>query len=126
MQTQHGEASTPFWEAVKAVSKNLGTLIEVHRTRFSTLPDLLRWRFRVQLYSDEASRGRGTATASLERSFSSLSGKRLTLSFVPATTADAAALASFLPLARADAASTFCLMKLKSVSKLGDSKCFSG
>ena len=32
----------PFWEAVSAVSKNLGTLIEVHRTRFSTLPDLQR------------------------------------------------------------------------------------
>ncbi len=32
----------PFWEAVQAVSKNLGALIEVQRTRFCLLPDLQR------------------------------------------------------------------------------------
>jgi hypothetical protein len=63
----------------------------------SELPDTLRWKLRLQLYASEAERGQGHSTASFASSLTALAGKRVTMSFVPATAADAQTLSSFLP-----------------------------
>ncbi|MES3025049.1 MAG: transglutaminase domain-containing protein, partial [Pseudomonadota bacterium] len=66
------------------------------------LPHALRWQYRFQLFADGAAQAQGQATAELRGSFAELGGKRITLSFAPASEADAATLASYMPQAHAD------------------------
>ncbi|HSW12370.1 MAG TPA: transglutaminase domain-containing protein [Solimonas sp.] len=66
------------------------------------LPDSLRWKLRLQLFSSAADHATGRSTAALERSLPQLDGRRLALSFVPATADDAEVLASYLPQPHAD------------------------
>jgi len=83
----------------------LGTLpykTVVVGSKFAAIPDSLRWKLRYLVYANETDRGNGTAAVSYVTSLPALSGKRLTLSFVPATAADQQALDSFLPAPHAD------------------------
>jgi RHS repeat-associated protein len=68
----------------------------------NVLPDNLRWQFQLQLYANTAAQGASQPSAALTASLPSLAGKRITLSFAPATSADAATLASYMPKAHAD------------------------
>ena len=70
--------------------------------QFNVLPDVLRWQLRYRLFADSNAQAQGQATAELSGSLARLSGQRITLSFTPATDADAATLASFMPHAHAD------------------------
>jgi hypothetical protein len=70
--------------------------------QFSALPDALRWKLRLRLFAGEAERGQAQPTVALASGLSALSGRRVTLSFAPASEADAAVLASFLPRPHAD------------------------
>jgi len=69
----------------------------VEGAHFNVIPDNLRWKFSYRLYASSADRGTGTATVSLSQSLPALAGKRVTLSFAPATAADQATLQSYLP-----------------------------
>jgi RHS repeat-associated protein len=68
----------------------------------NVLPDQLRWKFRLQLYAGATEQGLDQSTAGLTASLAAVAGKRLTLSFAPATQADADTLAAYLPAAHAD------------------------
>lgn len=68
----------------------------------NVLPDNLRWQFKYQLFADTTAQAQGQPTVALSGSMASLSGKRLTLSFAPATQADADTLASYLPKAHSN------------------------
>ena len=72
-------------------------------SKFATLPDKLRWKYRTVLYPDSwtASLG-GGELVSIDRSTVALAGKKLTLSFLPATQADADLINSYLPQPHAD------------------------
>lgn len=70
--------------------------------RVNVLPEVLKWQFRFQLFAGATEQAQGQAAASLQGSFASLAGKRLTLRFAPATQADADTLASFMPRPHAD------------------------
>ena len=89
----------------KSYSILLGTLpytTVVKGAVFNTLPDPLRWKLRFQVFADSTAQGQGQSTAALSASFAALAGKRITLSFAPATQADADTLASYMPHAHAD------------------------
>lgn len=66
-------------------------------SKFNILPDNLRWKMRYAVYADAVSRSQGSALVSLSASLPQHAGKRVTLSFVPATAADATVLASYMP-----------------------------
>ena len=66
------------------------------------LPDHLRHKFRVTLYASALDRVSESPVLYLEQSLPALAGKKLTLSFAPASQADADLLASFLPRPPAD------------------------
>jgi RHS repeat-associated protein len=68
----------------------------------NVLPDALRWQFRLQLFAGAAQQATGNAAVSYSGSLAAVANKRLTLSFVPATPADAEVLASYLPKPHAD------------------------
>jgi RHS repeat-associated protein len=71
-------------------------------SRFASIPDSLRWKFHYSLYADATAKGQDKPSASFSASLPSLAGKRLTLSFVPATQDDADTLASYMPASHAD------------------------
>ena len=66
-------------------------------SKFTAFPDSLRWKLRYLLYASEAERGSGNAVASHSASLPAHSGKRFTLSFVPASAEDRQVLDSYLP-----------------------------
>ncbi len=68
--------------------------------KFQGIPDNLRWKVRIQLQSDSAF---GPLDPGLERTLSlpSIAGKRIGLSYPPATPADAALIQSFIDQAAA-------------------------
>ncbi|AXQ31164.1 hypothetical protein D0B54_21885 [Solimonas sp. K1W22B-7] len=66
------------------------------------LPERLRWKLRLSLYASSADLATQRSTVALERSLPQLDGRRVALSFIPATTDDATALASYLPQPHAD------------------------
>ncbi len=68
----------------------------------AALPPQLRAQFRLQLFADAAQQAQGQSVASFDASLPDVAHKRITLSFVPATAADAAVLDSYLPKAHAD------------------------
>lgn len=63
---------------------------------YSTLPDTLRWQVQYGLYASEYDRTQGNAIVSTTQWLPQLVGKRLTLSFNGATSADAGKLAAAL------------------------------
>ncbi|MFA7239697.1 MAG: RHS repeat-associated core domain-containing protein [Sulfuricellaceae bacterium] len=70
--------------------------------RYSALPDSLRWSLRYAFYNSAAERAQNQALGSFNASLPGLAGKRLTLSFVPASPLDADTLAAYLPQPHAD------------------------
>lgn len=66
------------------------------------LPDNQRWKLRSRVYASTEDRIAGRTVADLQRSLPQLGGKRLGLSFIPATQDDAETLASYLPAPHAD------------------------
>ncbi len=68
----------------------------------NTLPDNLRWQFRLQLFASAAAQAANTPAVSYSGSLAAVANKRLTLSFAPASQADADVLASYMPKAHAD------------------------
>ncbi len=71
-------------------------------SRFAQLPDNLRHQFKYAVFSDERSRALGSPILSFQQSLPNLAGKKVTLSFVPASQADADTIASYLPKPHAD------------------------
>ncbi len=71
-------------------------------SKFAAFPEPLRWKLRYLIYANEAERGNGNAVVSYVASLPAHSGKRLTLSFAPATAADQQTLDSYLPAPHAD------------------------
>ena len=68
----------------------------------AAVADDQRWRLRWSLFANDTAAADGQAVASLERPWHELAGKRLSLSFAPATADDADLIASYLPAAPAD------------------------
>lgn len=68
----------------------------------NTLPDNLRWQFRLQLFAGAAEQAANNPSVSYSGSLAAVANKRLTLSFVPASQADADVLASYMPKPHAD------------------------
>ncbi|SFG91026.1 RHS repeat-associated core domain-containing protein [Duganella sp. CF458] len=71
-------------------------------TIVNALPDNLRWQFRLQLFAGAAQQAANTPAVSYSGSLASVANQRLTLSFVPASQADADVLASYMPKQHAD------------------------
>jgi len=69
---------------------------------FSALPLQVRHQFQYNLYASALDRAMGTAVFSYQQSLPSLAGKKITLSFAPASQADADLIASYLPPPNAD------------------------
>jgi hypothetical protein len=74
--------------------------------RFQTIPDNLRWKFRYDLYASDIDRALESPSINYTRSTPSLAGKKITLSFAPATPADDTTIASFLPQPHPDGTPT--------------------
>lgn len=70
--------------------------------RFQVMPDNLRWKFRYNVYASEFDRVLDSPSLTLQRNTVSLAGKKITLSFSPATSADQATVNSFVPQPHAD------------------------
>ncbi len=71
-------------------------------SKFTALPDQVRHQFDYNLYASALDRAMGTPVVSLRQSLPSLAGKKITLSFAPASPADMSVLNSYLPLPHAD------------------------
>lgn len=72
-------------------------------SRFAQLPDNLRWKYRTALHFNATSYASGGGgMASLSQNTVSLAGKKITLSFIPATQADTDLISSYLPKPHAD------------------------
>ena len=70
--------------------------------KFTTLPAQVRHQFEYDLYASALDRAMGSPTISLKQSLPSLAGKKITLSFAPATPADANLIASYMPAPNAN------------------------
>jgi transglutaminase-like putative cysteine protease len=70
--------------------------------RWQGLPDDLRWKFQYNLYANDLDRSMDSPTIRFTQSTPRLAGKKITLSFIPATQADADLIASYLPAPHAD------------------------
>src|SRR5712691_5623069 len=70
--------------------------------KFQAIPDNLRWKFRYNVYANDTDRAFDSPFMSVTRSTTSLAGKKITLSFSPATSVDEATIRSFLPRPHAD------------------------
>ena len=70
--------------------------------QFTAIPDGLRHQFQFNLYANNNDVALESPTLSFKRSLPQLAGKKLTLSFAPATQADADTIASYLPKPHAD------------------------
>lgn len=70
--------------------------------QFTAIPDGLRHQFQFNLYANNNDVALESPTIQFQRSLPQLAGKKLTLSFAPATQADADTIASYLPKPHAD------------------------
>ncbi len=70
--------------------------------KFTELPLQVRHQFQYDLYASAMDRAMGTPVISLAQSLPALAGKKITLSFAPATAADANLIASYLPAPNAN------------------------
>jgi RHS repeat-associated protein len=66
-------------------------------SELAVLPDNLRWKMNYALYAGAIERAQNLSAVSFSASLPSVLGKRLTLSFTPATQADIDALAAYMP-----------------------------
>ncbi|MFZ6736070.1 transglutaminase-like domain-containing protein [Undibacterium sp. Ji42W] len=83
----------------------LGTLpykVVATGSEFQTLPDNLRWKFKTNLYLADGVSTSDNAVIELNQSTSKLAGKKITLSFVPATQADQDLINSYMPKTHTD------------------------
>ena len=83
----------------------LGTLPYTRITtgaKFQMVPDNLRWKFRYNVYANDTDRAFDNPFISYTQSTPSLAGKKITLSFSPASQADQNTINSFLPQPHAD------------------------
>lgn len=69
---------------------------------FNTLPDNLRWKFRTGIYAADGYSDGGESIIEVNQSTAKLAGKKITLSFVPATQADQDLINSYIPQPHAD------------------------
>jgi len=69
---------------------------------FDAVPANLQGALHLRLYADATAQANGSAAIAYSASYADLAGHRLTLSFTPATAADAAVLAAYMPKAHAD------------------------
>ncbi|MBC3873740.1 hypothetical protein [Undibacterium flavidum] len=69
---------------------------------FQILPENLRWKFKTNLYAADGISTGDEAMIELKQSTAKLAGKKITLSFIPATKADQDLINSYLPKAHAD------------------------
>jgi len=76
-------------------------LVSIGNT-FQTLPDNLRWKFKTNLYPADGISTSDNALIELSQSTAKLAGKKITLSFIPATQADQDLLLSYLPKEHTD------------------------
>jgi len=65
--------------------------------KFQVIPDNLRWKFRYNVYANDVDRAFDRPFISYTQSTPNLAGKKITLSFSPATPSDEATINSFLP-----------------------------
>jgi len=70
--------------------------------KFQAIPDNLRWKFRYNVYANDTERALDDPFINYVQSTPSLAGKKITLSFSPATSVDDATIKSFLPRPHAD------------------------
>jgi hypothetical protein len=70
--------------------------------RFQAIPDNLRWKFRYNLYANDTDRALDNPFINYTQGTPSLAGKKITLSFSPASQADQNTINSFLPQPHAD------------------------
>ncbi|MFZ6640834.1 transglutaminase-like domain-containing protein [Undibacterium sp. TC4M20W] len=73
---------------------------------FQVLPDNLRWKFKTNIYPADGISTSDNAIIELNQSTPKLAGKKITLSFVPATQADQDLITRYLPKAHADGSPT--------------------
>ncbi len=69
---------------------------------YQALPDNLRWKFKTNLYAADGISTGDDTMIELNQSTAKLAGKKITLSFIPATKADQDLINSYLPKAHAD------------------------
>jgi len=70
--------------------------------KFQSIPENLRWKFRYAVYGSESERALGSPSMEFSDSAPNLVGKRITLSFSPATQGDFDVISSFMPRPHAD------------------------
>ena len=70
--------------------------------RFDAIPDSLRHKFQYSLYASATDLAYGNPIFSYQESLPNLAGKKISLTYVPATQADADLIASYLPTPHAD------------------------
>jgi hypothetical protein len=70
--------------------------------RFQAVPDNLRWKFRYNIYSSELEKALDQAALAYTASIAKLAGRKITLSFAPASDADRQVINSFLPTPHPD------------------------
>jgi hypothetical protein len=70
--------------------------------KFTVLPDQVRHKFQYNLYASALDRAMDKTIFSFQQSLPNIAGKKITLSFAPATQTDADLIASYLPKAHAD------------------------
>jgi hypothetical protein len=70
--------------------------------KFQSLPDNLKWKFKTNLYAADGISTGDDPIIELNQSTARLAGKKITLSFVPATQADQDLINSYLPKPHAD------------------------
>lgn len=69
---------------------------------FQSLPDNLRWKFKTNIYPADGFSTSDNFIIELNQSTPKLAGKKITLSFIPATQADQDLISSYIPKAHAD------------------------
>src|SRR5439155_11259226 len=74
--------------------------------KLQAVPDNLRWKFRYNIYVNDTDRASDNSFIAFTQSTASLAGKKITLSFAPATPADEASINSFLPQPHTDGTPT--------------------
>ncbi len=70
--------------------------------KFTALPTQVRHQFQYNLYASALDRATDTPIFSFQQSLPNIAGKKITLSFTPATQADTDLIASYLPKPHAD------------------------
>ncbi|MDQ1830489.1 transglutaminase-like domain-containing protein [Massilia scottii] len=69
---------------------------------FQTLPDNLRWRFKTNIYAADNLSDSSSPIIEIDQTTARLAGKKITLSFAPASPADQELINSYMPKPHAD------------------------